>query len=147
MRLACLPLSLAPFLLAACDSAPQPPAAQTEATAEPTATPAPLPTEIPAAFHGRWGLAAADCTSEQGDAKGLLEVSGSELEFYESVGKLEEVTGATNGRFRGKFGFTGEGESWQREIVLDLRSGGEVLVRREFGADASPEPFDYTRCP
>lgn len=145
MRLSVLPAALAALALAACGSGEEPATEETAAT--PAATPAPLPSEIPAAFQGRWGLSAADCTAEAGAATGLLEITGTELTFHESVGTLEEVTGATNGRFRGDFSFTGEGEEWERDVVLDLRKRGQVLVRREFGEDASPQPIDYTRCP
>ena len=144
MRLTVLPISLAALALAACGSGEEPATEETAATA--AATPAPLPSEIPAAFQGRWGLSAEDCTAEAGAAGGVLEVTGTELQFYESVGTLEEVTGATDGRLRGKFAFTGEGEEWERDVVLDLRGNGQVLVRREFGEGASLEPFDYTRC-
>jgi hypothetical protein len=141
VRLILLPVSTLALALAACGSNEEPAADETAAAPTPT----PLPTEIPADYQGRWGMTAKDCT---GDAatKGLLEISPTELKFYESVGKLETVTAATGGRFRGEFAFTGEGMSWERDVVLDLREGGEILVRREFGEDASPEPFDYTRC-
>jgi hypothetical protein len=129
--------------LAACGSSEEP-AAEQSATATPT--PAPLPTEIPADYQGRWGMTGEDCTGDAAAAKGLLEISPTEMKFYESVGTLEEVTEATSGRVRAKFAFTGEGMSWERDVVLDLREGGKILVRREFGEDASPEPFDYTRC-
>jgi hypothetical protein len=143
MRFHVLPLSLAALGLSACNSGEEPVPEETAATPTPT----PLPTEVPAAYQGRWGLTAEDCTSDRGDAKGLLEVNGTELRFYESVGTLEEVTGATAGRFRGNFAFTGEGMEWQRDFVLDLRDDGQVLVRREFGEDASADAFDYMRCP
>jgi hypothetical protein len=129
--------------LAACGSNEEPTPEQSAAA---TPTPTPLPTEIPAGYQGRWGMNAEDCTGDAAAAKGLLEITGSELKFYESVGTLETVTGATGDRFRGEFAFTGEGQEWQRDVVLDLREGGKILVRREFGEDASPEPFDYTRC-
>ena len=135
-------LSIA-LALAACGSNEEPTAEQSAAA---TPTPTPLPTEIPAGYQGRWGMTAEDCTGDAAAAKGLLEISPTELKFYESVGTLEAVTGATGGRFRGEFAFTGEGMSWERDVVLDLRDGGKILVRREFGEDASPEPFDYTRC-
>lgn len=142
MRLALLPIAATALALSACDSATD----EDAVTPEPTVSASPLPTEIPAAFQGRWGMTPADCTSDKGDAKGLLEVSANELKFYESVGALEEVTGVTEGRFRGNFAFTGEGMEWTRDEVLDLHEDGRMLVRREFGDDASPEPFDYTRC-
>ena len=142
MRLTVLSVSLAALALTACNSGEEPAAEETVAAATPT----PLPTEIPADYQGRWGLTAEDCTGDAAAAKGLLEIASTELKFYESVGKLESVTGATGGRFRGEFAFTGEGQEWQRDVVLDLREGGKILVRREFGEGASPEPFDYTRC-
>jgi len=143
VRLILLPISTLALALAACGSNEEPAAEQSAAA---TPTPAPLPTEIPADYQGRWGMNEADCTGDPAAAKGLLEITPSELKFYESVGTLEEVTEATNGRVRAKFGFTGEGMSWERDVVLDLREGGRILVRREFGEGASPEPFDYTRC-
>ena len=144
MRFTVLSVSLAALALTACNSGEEPAAEETVAAATPT--PTPLPTEIPADYQGRWGLTAEDCTGDAAAAKGLLEVASTELKFYESVGKLESVTGATGGRFRGEFAFTGEGQEWQRDVVLDLREGGKILVRREFGEGASPEAFDYTRC-
>ena len=142
VRFTVLSVSLAALALTACNSGAEPAAEETVAAATPT----PLPTEIPADYQGRWGLTAEDCTGDAAAAKGLLEIASTELKFYESVGTLEAVTGATGGRFRGEFAFTGEGMSWERDVVLDLRDGGKILVRREFGEDASPEPFDYTRC-
>jgi len=144
-----LPVSaLAPVLalaLAACGSNEEP-AAEQSASATATPTPMPLPTEIPADYQGRWGMNEADCTGDPAAAKGLLEITATEMKFYESVGTLSSVTEATNGRLRAAFGFTGEGQEWQRDVVLDLREGGKILVRREFGEGASPEAFDYTRC-
>ena len=142
VRFTVLSVSLAALALTACNSGEEPAAEETVAAATPT----PLPTEIPADYQGRWGLTAEDCTGDAAAAKGLLEIAATELKFYESVGTLETVTGATGDRFRGEFAFTGEGQEWQRDVVLDLREGGKILVRREFGEGASPEAFDYTRC-
>ncbi|MGX7894524.1 hypothetical protein [Tsuneonella sp. HG222] len=158
MRLTLLLAGAAAMTLAACDSsAPEPAATETAVVAAETGdaaspTPVPsasetaLPTTIPTAFQGRFGLVAADCTSTMGDAKGLLEVSGDKLKFYESVGTLTALTDATVGRIKGDFAFTGEGMEWERQVVMDLRDNGKVLVRREFGEGASPEAFTYTRC-
>ena len=142
MRLTVLPVSLFALALAACGSGETP---ADDETAMATPTPTPLPTEIPADYQGRWGLTAADCSADRA-TEGLLEITTNELRFYESVGTLESVTGATGGRVRGEFAFTGEGMEWEREVVLDLRSGGSVLVRREFGGDVEPLPTNYTRC-
>lgn len=142
MRFTVLPVSVLALALAACGGAEEPTAEETVAA---TPTPTPLPTEIPADYHGRWGTSTAVCEAGRA-AEGLLEVTGTELKFYESVGTLESVTGATGGRFHGAFAFTGEGMNWKNEVVLDLRNNGQVLVRREFGEQELERPVSYARC-
>src|SRR5690606_41044940 len=97
-------------------------------------------------LQGRWGLAPADCTSTLGDAKGLLTITANRLEFYESVGTLDTITQAGPNRVRASFDFEGEGMTWERELVLEVEDDGATLIRREYGADAAPEPFRYTKC-
>lgn len=116
------------------------------APVEPDDAGTPAPTEIPEAMRGRWGLVAADCTSTRGDAKGLLEIDAGRLRFYESVGTLDTVMDAEPTRLRATFDFEGEGMTWEREIVLDVQDGGSTLIRREYGEDAAPGPFRYSRC-
>lgn len=140
-----------PVLLAvaACDSGTSDDAAApaTEpAETTPLAIAAPAPTGIPAAIQGRWGLAAADCEPGRGDATGVLTIDASTLRFYESVGTLDEIEQASESSIRADFDFTGEGMTWEREMQLDLEQNGTVLVRREFGDDALPEPLRYTKC-
>ena len=106
----------------------------------------PAPTELPAALHGRWGLVADDCTSTRGDAKGLLTIGPTKLEFYESVGTLDTIMDAEPDRVRAAFDFEGEGMTWQREVVLDVQDDGATLIRREYGEDAAPGPFRYSKC-
>ncbi|OCC25377.1 hypothetical protein MB02_01565 [Croceicoccus estronivorus] len=101
---------------------------------------------IPLAAQGRWGLVPADCTSTRGDAKGLLKIDGTTLQFYESVGTLDEIQEISGTRLRASFDFTGEGMSWSREEVLDVQDGGKTLIRREYGKDALPGPFEYSKC-
>ncbi len=103
-------------------------------------------TAIPSAIRGRWGLVAADCEPGRDDAKGLLTISADKLEFYESVGMLDAVTESSPTSVRASFDFEGEGMTWQREVALDVQNDGATLVRREYGQDAAPEPFRYTRC-
>ncbi len=112
----------------------------------PAETATPAPTEIPAALQGRWGLVPADCTSTRGDAKGLLTISATKLDFYESVGTLDTIMDAEPTRIRAAFDFEGEGMTWQREIVLDVQDDGATLIRREYGEDAAPGPFRYAKC-
>jgi hypothetical protein len=104
-------------------------------------------TGIPEPLRGRWGLVAADCEPGRSDAKGLLIVGPDKLTFYESVGTLGEASERTPTRLRARFAFTGEGMSWNRDMLLEAEDGGKALVRQEFGADAAPDPFRYMRCP
>ena len=158
MRLVLI-LAALPLALAACGEAPDdegaPEASETAMPVEPDGGigdgAAPLPQEtpeegIPQSLQGRWGLTAADCTSTRGDAKGLLTVSATTLTFYESVGRLGAVENRTRNAIRAEFAFTGEGMTWTRDLALEATDGGETLVRREYGEDAAPGPFEYTRC-
>lgn len=115
-------------------------------TPSPPDTGTPAPTAIPDVLRGRWGLVPADCTSTRGDAKGLLTITADKLQFYESVGTLDTIMEAEPNRIRASFGFEGEGMTWQREVVLDAQDDGATLVRREYGEDAAPGPFRYTKC-
>lgn len=116
------------------------PAAQS--SAETTET----PDQLPEALIGRWGMVPADCTSTRGDAKGLLEIRATELEFYESTGRLDTIKEYEPTRVVATFDFTGEGQTWSREMVLDVQDDGETLIRRENGADAASGPFEYSAC-
>ena len=113
------------------------------ATSEPVNV---VPGEIPAEMRGRWGLVPADCEPGRADAKGLLTISADKLEFYESVGTLSSVSEAEPTRIRASFEFEGEGMTWQRDATLDVQDGGKTLIRREYGEDAAPGPFKYTKC-
>lgn len=98
--------------------------------------------EIPAAFHGRWGLAAADCGPDAGAAKGLLTITGDMLRFYESVGKPARLSRTRPDQVEGRFAFSGEGMDWSKDLTLSLEEG--QLVRREHDPAAS---YTYSRCP
>jgi hypothetical protein len=121
------------------------PAGESTETAAP-ATPTPATTEIPASIQGRWGMVAADCEPGRSDAKGLLTIDATTLKFYESVGTLASIEETSSTHLRGAFDFMGEGMTWQRDVVLNVEDGGETLIRQEFGDDASPDPFHYSRC-
>ena len=98
---------------------------------------------IPAAFHGRWGMAEGDCTSTRGDAKGLITITGDTITFYESRAKLGRVTQNAPENFTGVFDFTGEGQNWTKEQNLKLTGSSNTLVRTETEPTAS---FTYRRC-
>ena len=103
----------------------------------------PTPLVIPAAFHGRWGMVPADCTSTKGDAKGLIAIDGNSIRFFESRATLTEVTGNFPENFTGTFAFTGEGQNWTKSQNLKLTGSSNILVRSE--ADPSMK-FTYKRC-
>ena len=149
MRTLALPL-LALAALAACDGGGEStdetaPGTEAAATSpEPAATTP--PTEIPAAVRGRWGLTSADCEPGRDDAKGLLTITADHLEFYESVGTLDDVREVADDRIHASFDFVGEGMEWEREMALELQETGAALVRREFGAEAASGSFRYIKC-
>ena len=147
MRILIIPL--AALALAACDSGrsgADPEAAETVATAAPTPPVRPGPAmAIPPVLHGRWGMAAADCEPGRA-AEGLLTIGANRLEFYESVGTLDDIREVRDDRIHATFDFTGEGMEWEREMALELQETGDALVRREYGADAAPGSFRYSKC-
>lgn len=102
-----------------------------------------LEKSIPAPLRGSWGMVDADCTSQAGDAKGLLKINSNSLVFYESVGKLDQVMEREADRLVAKFAFTGEGMDWSRTETLTL--DGTTLTRSTDAGDAQG-PFTYQRC-
>ena len=119
-------------------------AAPANATATPSnakAAAASETTKIPAALHGRWGMAPGDCTSTRGDAKGLLTITADEMRFYESVAVPAAELAVAPDSIRGNFNFTGEGQSWTKFQALRLQ--GQELVRTESNPTAS---YSYAKC-
>lgn len=146
---------LALAVLAACDSSTPDEAiapaatgevAEPQATATASAEPSPVPNTIPTAIQGRWGMVPADCDPARDDAKGLLTIGPTKLEFYESVGTLTGIEEASATRIRASFAFTGEGMAWQRDAALEVQDNGQTLIRREYGEDAAPGPSRYSKC-
>ncbi len=103
--------------------------------------------DIPPAFHGRWGLVPADCTSDRGDAKGLINIDAEGIRFYESRGVIGKVETSEPDRIRAIFDFSGEGREWRRDMQLELSEDGTALTRSEFGEDALARPLTYAKCP
>ena len=103
------------------------------------------PTMIPAQFHGRWGLTAADCKGGAA-AKGLLTIDDSRLVFYESRGVLDRIDAwQPANRFTANYGFRGEGQQWER--VITLEQTGSTLRRTEQGGEEGPVDLSYRACP
>ena len=120
-----------------------PPDEGNDQTAEANAVQPPAGLKIPAAFHGRWGMVPADCTSTRGDAKGLIEIDANSIKFFESRGTLTGVTLNAPENFTGTFAFTGEGQSWTGSQNLKLTGSSNTLVR---GQTDVAETFTYKRC-
>jgi hypothetical protein len=148
--------AVATIAIAACSKEPadEPVAeATTAATGEPTiaatastASADDDQTAIPSGIQGRWALVPADCTSTSGDAKGLLVIDGKMLKFYESRAKLTMIKERDANRVRASYAFSGEGQEWKQDVLLDLQDDGKKLVRRDYGPDAMPGALEYTRC-
>lgn len=121
------------------------PAVEQPAPIADAATPdAPSTLAIPAAFHGRWGMVAADCDPARDDAKGLITVSANEIRYYESAAKPARLTQNNASMVKGMFAFTGEGMDWEREMTLTLE--GDRLTVDDVGEDTAPEPEVRTKC-
>ena len=94
---------------------------------------------IPAQYRGRWGMVPADCTSSKGDNKGLITVGDTTIKFYEALATLKEQQPSPTTSFAGRFGFTGEGQTWER-VVTFTRTGTTLKRVDKDGT------FTYTRC-
>ena len=94
---------------------------------------------IPAQYRGRWGMTANDCVPGRSDAKGLMEVRGNSIKFYESLASLQEQRPAIATSFAGVFAFTGEGQNWEK-VMTFTRTGNTLKRAEESGT------FTYTRC-
>jgi hypothetical protein len=94
---------------------------------------------IPAQYHGRWGMVPGDCTSTRGDNKGLITIADRTVKFYEATATLKEQRPAIATSFAGLFGFTGEGQSWEK--VMTFTRTGDTLKRAEESGT-----FTYKRC-
>jgi len=101
--------------------------------------PEPVTAAIPAQYHGRWGMVAADCTSTRGDAKGMIDIGDGTIKFFESVATLKEQRPAIATSFSGLFAFTGEGQKWEK-VMTFTRTGDTLKRAEEVGT------FTYKRC-
>lgn len=94
---------------------------------------------IPGQYRGRWGMVAADCEQGRSDAKGLITIGEKSIRFYESTAMLKEQRPAIATSFSGLFGFTGEGQTWEK--VMTFTRTGDSLKRAEAEGN-----FTYKRC-
>lgn len=94
---------------------------------------------IPAQYRGRWGMTANDCDPRRSDNKGLITIAERTIRFYESTATLKEQRPAIATSFSGTFGFTGEGQTWEKAVTLTRT--GNVLKRADDEGN-----FTYNRC-
>jgi hypothetical protein len=151
-------LAALPLALAACQqekaNEPAPETSQPALPVEASTTPAPATSStagipeggIPVALQGNWGMVPADCTSTRGDNKGLLRITATTLQFYESLARLGAIKDRSENALTADFEFTGEGMTWNREETLAV--SGDTLTRTERGGDepGTGGPFTYTKC-
>ena len=150
--LAALPLALAACQQKAAD--PDPETSQPALPVEASTTPTPAASStagipeggIPVALQGNWGMVPADCVSTRGDNKGLLRITATTLQFYESLARLGGIKNRSENALTADFEFSGEGMTWNREETLAV--SGNSLTRTEKGGDepGSGGPFTYTKC-
>jgi len=94
---------------------------------------------IPDQYRGRWGMVAADCDQGRSDAKGAITIGEKSIRFYESTATLKKQRPAIATSFSGLFGFTGEGQTWEK--VMTFTRSGNTLTRAE-----NEGTFTYKRC-
>ena len=94
---------------------------------------------IPAMFQGSWAPDSLACDATGETAR--IDIGPSQIEFYESTGRLEQLTPLSGGREHAlTLAFTGEGQTWTRTLIL-RRVGHELSFREEGQSDRL-----YIRC-
>ena len=105
---------------------------------------------IPEALRGSWGLNENDCNPAFDPRKGLMVIEGRTLAFYEARATLARVDSVTPTSLTGEFVFTGEGQTWTRQITFETQDSGMVLMRSDTGPDtgegAQTGPYRYLNC-
>lgn len=154
MHLALIPL----LALAACSGG-----SEADAPVEDSAaTPAPIPLEpapgadgatteevlanrIPTRFQGVWDYVEGSCSPES-DMR--MEIGGSEILFYESVGTVTEVA-AEGEDVVVSLAMEGEGETWEQELRLALvgTGAGQVLETSDGEKPRTVDDYPSKRCP
>ncbi|WP_136635882.1 hypothetical protein [Pseudooceanicola onchidii] len=130
MKTLTIPIMLTAFAVAAC---------------QPLLAPD-TPDQIPQVMQGRWGLTENDCDPTRDDNKGLMVVGPDTLRFYEARATLTQITGGDSTRLQADYAFTGEGQSWTRQITFESQDGGMILLRTDQGDGATGDTYRYLDC-
>ena len=83
-------------------------------------------TMIPPPFHGTWAADAEACAAISHESR--LTIRADAVDFYESRGKLLEVTLSTPNRITVRLQLTGEGTTWQSTREFKLSPDGRKLA-------------------
>ncbi|PZD75316.1 hypothetical protein C1752_00385 [Acaryochloris thomasi RCC1774] len=83
--------------------------------------------EIPKQFQGEWNADLAQCGSEGSD--GRLEIKAKQVLFYESSGPIQDITSDGDRNLTGTVELSGEGETWQTELELQLSEDKSALTQ------------------
>ena len=159
-----LPFLLA-LALAACADANDEPAGAEEALTATVETPIPvepdggigdgagppgdvqgaLANRIPTRFQGVWDYVEGTCARES-DMR--MEISGSEILFYESVGTVTAIT-AEGSDVVVTLAMEGEGEVWEQQTRLSLEGEGpsQLLETTDGSQPKRPDEYPSKRCP
>lgn len=120
------------------ESASTPTSSLEQGVTEPVVLP---DSRIPPFFHGRWGLAAADCASDE-PARGLMTISASAIRFSDSIAVPSKGADLSPRQIRGDFDFVGEqGRTWTGPLSLAVSERHLVRVDSEPGSR-----LVYLRC-
>lgn len=141
--------------------------ADTEQSGTPAAIDAPMPTEsdggigdaagpprnaaalasgtIPARFQGVWDYEGGSCDPAS-DLRS--DISGDEIVFYESVGRVKNVAAKGNDVIV-TLDMEGEGETWQKKIRLSLVGEGDTqrLHSTDGNAPKQTDRYPGKKCP
>ncbi|EAQ27989.1 hypothetical protein NAP1_10358 [Erythrobacter sp. NAP1] len=145
------------FALAACGSDPapnEPEAVETPMPVEPDggigdgAGPLPedvLANRIPTRFHGAWDYVGGTCDLAS-DMR--MEISGSEILFYESVGIVTAAEAAGDAVIV-DLAMEGEGETWQQrtQLMIEGQGSDERLLTSDGDLPPTVDEHPSKRCP
>lgn len=102
-----------------------------------------LTNRIPTRFHGVWDSIHGTC-ARHSDLR--LDISGSEIMFYESIGTVMAVN-EEGDRTVLTLAMEGEGETWEDRYALTLEKDGQELNPQHVGGSVSYDPIPRKRCP
>ncbi len=112
---------------------------------EGTQTPDPIANLIPARFHGTWDYVGGTCAPES-DMR--MEISNSEILFYESIGAVTAVTVEGQDAVL-NLAMEGEGDTWDQRTRLSIIGSGdnERLAISDGDTPKIEDEYPRKRCP